>query len=77
MRYLLYTIRFLRMWTRKLLYDRPPLLVMQKNLGNLMRTKQRIKVGDVIEIPLPNGKNAYARRFNNSEWGFYSGYYQS
>ena len=42
-----------------------------------MGAKQRIKVGDVIEIPLPNGKNAYARRFNNGKWGFYLGYYQS
>ena len=46
------------------------------SLGSLM-VNNKLSVGDVIEIPLPNGKNAYARCYQNSVLAFYCGYYDS
>lgn len=38
---------------------------------------KRKKLGDIVEIPLPNGKNAYARLYKEGTLGIYKGIYQS
>ena len=37
----------------------------------------RKKLGDIVEIPLLNGKNAYARLYKEGTLGIYKGTYQS
>ena len=36
---------------------------------------KKIKLGDIYEIPLPNGKNAYGRLFKEYTLAIYSGIY--
>lgn len=38
---------------------------------------KRKKLGDIVEIPLPNSKNAYARLYKEGTLGIYKGIYQS
>lgn len=38
---------------------------------------KRKKLGDIIEIPLPDGKNAYARLYQEGTLGIYEGKYDT
>ena len=38
---------------------------------------KRKKLGDIVEIPLPNGQKAYARLYKEGALGIYNGRYQS
>ncbi len=38
---------------------------------------KRKKLGDIFEIPLPDGRNVYARLFRESTLGFYKGRYEN
>ena len=38
---------------------------------------KRKKLGDIVEIPLSDGKNAYARLYEEGTLGIYKGIYQS
>lgn len=38
---------------------------------------KRKKLGDIIEIPLPNGENAYARLYKEGTLGIYTGRYKA
>ncbi len=38
---------------------------------------KRKKLGDIVEIPLSDGKNAYARLYKEGTLGIYKGIYQS
>lgn len=42
-----------------------------------MGRKKRLKLGDIYEITLPNGKRAYGRLFKEYTLGIYTGFYDS
>jgi len=39
--------------------------------------RKKMRLGDIYEIPLPNGKNAYGRLFKECTLAIYEGYYSS
>lgn len=42
-----------------------------------MAKKKRLKLGDIYEIKLPNGKRAYGRLFKEYTLGIYTGFYDN